>query len=108
MDLIHIILYGLATWRISSMFVDELGPFNIFLSIRSLVGIMPDPITGSPIGIPEKFLPKLLSCVWCFSVWVGIFFALLRYFFFPLSIYISLPFALSAIAIAIDTYLSDR
>jgi hypothetical protein len=58
----------LATWRLTSLFVDERGPFDIFGKIRDLAGIKYDeysrPCADTEIG-------KALLCPWCTSVWVG-------------------------------------
>lgn len=47
-----IILSILATWRITSLFSYEEGPFNIFGRFRKIVKI---------------------DCFWCYSVWFGAF-----------------------------------
>ena len=90
------VIYALATWRISSMFVDEPGPFRIFVKIRELVGITHDSDDQVEI-IPSGFLPGIFSCVWCFSLWSGFFWTLVS-----LSSYgemFALPFALSTCGI---------
>ena len=98
MTLVELIVYGLATWRIASLLVDEPGPFRIFVRLRSLVGITHDEDDNVAV-IPDGFLPELLSCLWCTSLWVG-FFCTIMYLLFPqVSFYLALPFALSALAI---------
>jgi hypothetical protein len=59
-----LLLYSLATWRISSLLVCEDGPADVFKRLRAAVCRSP-------------FFSGLLSCVWCCSVWVGLVFALL-------------------------------
>jgi len=58
----HIILI-LATWRISVLFVEDFGPFNIFYKIRNKV--------------KDTFLEGLFECINCFSIWTGFIMALL-------------------------------
>jgi hypothetical protein len=59
-----LLLYSLATWRISSLLVCEDGPADILKRLRATVCRSP-------------FLSGLLSCVWCCSVWIGMAFAML-------------------------------
>lgn len=58
-------LCGLAAWRLAAMLVYEEGPGNIFGRFRAHVGI---PESGE---IRDGFLPALLSCIWCTSVWTA-------------------------------------
>ena len=96
MTLVELIVFGLATWRISSLLVDEPGPFRMFVKIRELVGITHDADDNVEM-IPGGFLPGILSCIWCNSIWVGLFWTIM--YWIPYSIYLALPFALSAVAI---------
>lgn len=66
---VQMIVVGLAAWRISSLFVDEEGPFRIFEKIRELSGIKNNEVI---VIIPDNILGQLLGCVWCLSVWVTI------------------------------------
>lgn len=50
-------IYILAVWRVSSLLVEELGPWQIFDRIRKL-------------SIRLR-LDGAFSCVWCMSVWVA-------------------------------------
>ncbi len=70
MDLTTLVLLGLATWRLSYMLVWEDGPGLIFFRLRQRVGIGHDD-DRRPVMVPERFLPMLLSCTWCASVWVA-------------------------------------
>jgi hypothetical protein len=63
------ILAALAVWRITSLLVDEEGPFDVFEKLRWAVGLKP--------GAEAKtFLQKTFSCAWCMSVYVALPFAL--------------------------------
>lgn len=110
MDVLDLLIYILATWRISSLLVNEDGPWFIFERLRTWSGIYyhtlsknyhVDPDEYIKV-VPDKFLPQLLSCVWCCSIWAGIVFVI----FIRLSpwgaFYFALPFALSAGAIVLN------
>lgn len=103
MEISHLIIYGLATWRISSIIVREDGPFHMFLRVRKMAGIIHD-IDGNPIQSPDGFFSELLFCVWCSSVWVGLFLTVFWFFTPEWSLIFSVPFAFSGMAILIDKY----
>lgn len=90
--LVEFIIIGLAVMRISFMFVREHGPFDIFLKIRDMFNV----------GKKHTFIADLLSCTWCLSMWVGIL-ATITYMYYPrIVVAVSLPFALSSLAIAVE------
>lgn len=60
----ELVLIGFASWRLASLFVDEDGPFDVFLNLRTELGV--PRIAGEIKG----FVPKLFSCIWCFSIWL--------------------------------------
>lgn len=88
------LIYGLAVWRVASLFVNETGPFHIFQWLRERAGIVHHD-NGAIAVIPERFFPQVLSCVWCASLWIALPFA----FFYGIAI----TFALSAFAILLET-----
>lgn len=58
---------ALATWRVTSLFVQEPGPYRVFARLR-------ERHRDNEIG-------KALECVWCTSVWVAIVIVILdRYY----------------------------
>lgn len=65
----------MAVWRISSLLVNENGPWNIFVRVREWAGIGHD-YNGRAVTFPDRFFAQMLSCVWCTSVWVSIFMTL--------------------------------
>src|SRR3990172_3330830 len=71
MTLTSLLIYGLATWRISSILVNEAGPWDVFVRLRALAGIGHDKNRQAVI-IPDGFFASILSCIWCCSVWVGL------------------------------------
>lgn len=104
MELIHFLIFCLATWRTSSLLVNEAGPWDVFLRLRKLMGIQHDQQKRITI-IPDGFFASLFSCIWCISLWVGfgwIFFSRLAPFF---SLALASGMAFSAVAIVIQSYL---
>lgn len=93
---IEFIILSLATWRLSSLLVNEAGPKNMFGKFRTWAGIRVDAYS-QPYA--TGFLSELLMCVWCTSVWVGIGLSLIYWLSPIILFFISLPFALSTMAI---------
>lgn len=58
-----LVLLGLATWRLSSLLVNEDGPLNVFARLRDAAGVNREGELSQ--------LATLLSCVWCTSIWVA-------------------------------------
>lgn len=106
MRLTEIIVFGLATWRISSLLANEAGPFDIFVHIRELFGIQHDDRKVA-YHIPEKFASELIACVWCNSIWIGFLFSCIYCLLFKdmWGYILILPFAFSAIAIVADRFI---
>lgn len=59
--LVRVLLVGASGWRLAAMLSYESGPFDIFERFRVRIGMNDIPMRG--------FLPALVSCVWCLSVW---------------------------------------
>ena len=55
------ILCLLAIWRISHLFSQEDGPFDLVIKFRKLFG--------------QSFFGNLLDCFYCLSIWVSVPFA---------------------------------
>jgi len=62
-DLPFFAICSLAIWRITHLFSQEDGPFDIVLRFRKLFG--------------QGFFGSLLDCFYCLSIWVAIPFAVL-------------------------------
>lgn len=103
---VDLLIYALATWRVSYMLVHERGPGDVFMHIREFCGITHDE-TGEKIIIPDGFFPGVFSCLWCCSVWIGLFFSLWALVGSVWAIWLAVPFALSAGAIGWEKML-DR
>lgn len=93
---------ALATWRTAAMLVKEDGPFFIFYRLRVRAGLMYDQNHEVLLLVPDTFFAQLLSCVWCATMWTGIGWTLLYILSPDIALYISLPFALSAVGILFD------
>lgn len=103
MSVVTFIILSLATWRISSLLVNEPGPWHIFTKIRKLTGLQHDE-NDKVYQIPDRFFAGILSCVWCTSIYIGAFWAILWIFIPQITIYLGVLFALSAAAIIIEKY----
>lgn len=103
MTIFLFLILSLATWRISALFTRETGPLHIFERLRKKVGIVHD-ADGKVMIIPSHFLPELLSCVWCFSIWAAAVLVILTACFVHLEFLMGflLVFALSSVAIFLD------
>jgi hypothetical protein len=87
MNALDVMLLALATWRLSSLLVDEDGPFDVFERVRRL---------ANKVG-----MGKVFACIWCMSLWVSAA-LLLLYIALPSSIVISAWLSLSTVAILIE------
>ena len=63
------ILLALATWRVTSLFVSETGPFEVFAKLRHKIGVRYDE-RSLPHG--TNVVASAFSCVWCLSFWTSI------------------------------------
>ena len=91
MDLLIVIICGLAGWRLASLFISEDGPLSVFERFRKFIGIKSGPIIG--------FLPTLFSCIYCLSIYSA---------FIAYGIYVILPEAAMIMAIAAVIILVDK
>jgi hypothetical protein len=101
MDLVDLVILGLAVGRLSRMlaYVDEGGPWNILHKLRHLIGVRYDE-QSNPYGT-NTFANGAL-CVVCNSVWFGVFVAVTYAIIPELAVLIFLPLALSDIAILLE------
>ena len=86
------LILALSTWRISSLLTNqsERGPFAVLDRLHSWA------------GNNNSEVAQALSCLWCASIWVGLVVTTAYYFAPEIVRWILLPFALSAMAIAVD------
>ncbi len=64
--LIHVILAGLAGWRLAELLVNESGPGGVFGHLRGWAGV-PD----EGVQEPRPFVGGVLACGYCASVWTA-------------------------------------
>lgn len=93
MNPLEFLSLSLATWRLSSLLVEEEGPFCCFSRLRDLAGVRQDD-DGHAYG--ENELGYILSCIWCTSLWVGLFWFVFWLIVPRVAVYASLPFSLTA------------
>lgn len=103
MGLDNLVLLILAVWRVSSLVTAERGPWDVFVRLRARAGIRPDE-HGEPESWPDGFVAGVLSCLWCCSVYVGIVAAVAYYLAPVVTVWLCLPFALSAGAIIVERW----
>lgn len=101
MNLLYVVVASLALWRVSSLLQSEAGPFDVFYRFRELIGIHHDD-KGDIAEVEDRWLPKLVSCVWCLSMFLALFYIPLWFFFPDIMFWISMPFAVSALAIGLE------
>ena len=101
---VDLFVLGLATWRISSMIVEETGPFHIFQWVRFHLGVRYT-TTSEPFG--TNALVEALTCVWCFSVWVGLFVGLAYAFAPSVTMIVCGILSLSTLAVIIEEIVGD-
>lgn len=106
MDTITFLIFGLATWRIASLIVNETGPGRVFQHFREKVAGIQHDEDGEPFGIPETFLGGLFGCVWCVSVWAGFGWGIFWLASPTWATWTACAFALSTVAIALQEILS--
>ena len=98
------LILALATWRLSSLLVNEDGPWDLLAKLRKLIGIYYDE-RSEPQG--KNVVAQAMICVWCISVWVGLFMTVM-YSLAPFTVVLMLPFALSTVAIIIEEFVNDK
>lgn len=98
-----LIVGTLATWRFTSLFVSESGPYDVFGKFRDAVGVTYDERSQAQ-GANE--VAKALTCIWCASVWVGGVVAVVQGYRLQNAILRALAY--SAGAILIDRWMNAR
>lgn len=103
-----LIIVSLAVWRVANMLADadQSGPGELLDWFRGLVGVKYTD-TNVPYWKPGS-LAGLVMCVDCSSVWLGML-GVLAFAVTPmLTIIVSLPFALSAVAMLLETWWRNK
>lgn len=71
---IWFVLLSLATWRVTSLFVNEAGPFEVFAKLRHKIGVRYNE-RSLPYG--TNVVANAFLCVWCLGFWISIVASLL-------------------------------
>lgn len=99
MPVVELIILIMASWRLSHFLVEEEGPWQIMLKIRTLMGVTYDQYSQKQ---GTNAISDMLSCVWCTSYWVSWMWFLVYWSVRPVGLFIAVPFALSAGAILVE------
>lgn len=100
--IVAILVIPLAVWRVSNMLSDtsQSGPFGALDWIRHISGVKHDEHSVPYAG--KGSIAEMLLCVYCNSIWIGIFFTVAFLVNQIVTIILSLPLALSAVAIFLE------
>lgn len=101
----HFVLLGLGVWRLTSLLVEEDGPWDIFARLRHRVGVRYNE-NSKPFG--KNVVAEGLTCMWCASIWIGAVFSLLYLLTPRTTLCLALPLALSAVAILLNRVVSHE
>jgi hypothetical protein len=88
---------GLAAWRLASLIANEEGPWMVFKRLRERA----EQWCNRYKFCRELGLYELVTCEWCNSIWIGVGLTLLYLWIGETILYLSLPLALSTVAIII-------
>ncbi len=99
----NLLIAALATWRLTTLLVNEDGPLDMLVKFRSFIGIEWD-AQSEPYG--TNFIAEAFTCVWCLSIWIG---AVVAIFIAPtIAWYPVYALALSAAAIIIEETINGK
>lgn len=98
--LLEVVVLALATWRLTSLLVWEDGPFEVFARLRHRLGVRYDEASQM---YGSNWFAKGVVCPACASVWFGALWAV-AYFLWADVVWLALPLALSAGAIALERW----
>jgi len=91
--MLDFVILALATWRLSSLFATERGPFAIFDRIRERC--------KGEMGL-------LIICPWCLSIWIGLIVSVFYYLYKESIVWMAMPLALSAATIIVEKILIEN
>lgn len=99
-NLAELLILAFATWRITNLLVDdnEEGPYEILPKIRHFLGVEYDEKSRR---YGRNQIGKALICPWCTSVWIGFILGGAYLINAPVTLGVSLLFALSGMALFI-------
>lgn len=108
MPILQFLVICLAAWNLSSLLVQEEGPFHMFAHLRYFMGvdIGPDMALYKRYGIGRfhENIAEVFMCIWCMSRWTAAALIIL-YMLFPIATLVTCAiFAASTVVIAIDNW----
>ena len=66
-----LVVWALASWRVSWFLMRDGGPFGIMMEIRERLGFS-HTVEGIPLPYFGGFPGTLFACMWCMSFWTSI------------------------------------
>lgn len=97
----NLVIIALAVWRVSSLLAQEDGPYNILARFRKYIGIR---YTEHPIPECRNEFARMIACMWCNSVWVGMAATVLYMVIPDITVWLLLPLAFSTVTIVIEEF----
>ena len=88
----------MSVWRVTSLFVYEDGPYDIFEKIRHEFGMKRDELNNS---YGTTVISRALQCFWCTSIWTSLILSIPLFYIIDIHIYEMTLVILSASSIAI-------
>ena len=108
MPILEFLIICLAAWNISSLLVQENGPFDVFKRLRYHAGVDMDPHNALykryGIGRFHENIAELFMCVWCMSRWVAAILVALYMLFPTVVLILCAILAVSTAVIMIDNW----
>lgn len=108
-----IVIMGLAVWRLASLLARERGPYAIFDRFRHWCGIRYTEIWQGDVKVTtgvetDTELAKLVGCVWCNSVWLGLAASVFYTLVVGFDVWVVMfPFGISTVAILLDQIIKE-
>lgn len=102
---VDFVILGLATWRLTSLLVNEEGPWDIFARLRRKLGVR---YNERSVAYGTNLWSDLLLCTWCASVWTGASISLAYLISRPIAVTLCFPLALSSVAMLMDRMVSHE
>lgn len=97
MEILDLFIITSAMWRVASLIANEMGPFHMLKNFRHYCG----ELCEDHLFWRRFHLYELVTCEWCLTVWMGVVATVMYYFLGKITVWLALPFALSAGAIVI-------
>ena len=79
----------------------EPGPDDILDKMRYWLGVR---YNQESVAYGTNVLSKMILCIYCNTVWIGVAFAILYYLLGTTFLWLCLPLSISALAIIVDKY----